>query len=400
MFVQAPHSPVIFFLVGFIPSCVLLANASGQCMGLVSGQLVADPSILLNDSSTSVTSQNAGVDDLGLDLFPQSFGNLTSSPISPFGIIDVVISNCKGLRFKPMPYNSPNLASGYYHLSQANSLSPLYSNDPNPACKNGPLPVGYGREHIYEVQLISMFIDQIMMDHQAIWQRYANVYPTDTKCKYIANQILKSPVQGGVPLITSLLRCLPYNMGQNNQYMPWLDNLANGIKASAFNGHTLRREQTFKADPPTKKVMVMRAVAGVVSYMNSPNISTSFIEQSQCMRGQWERWLLDYETTNPGSNPMGGTTMTAYYNTWITGKVQSFETNLQTGLSSMIGWWVEQYNQGNPTQANNIMVNYNYPCKYNSQAAGTVGVSNNDLTSGLLNYTAQNPLNWINNLSV
>jgi hypothetical protein len=134
--------------------------------------------------------------------------------------------------------------------------------------------------------LVALFIDHLMDQHKDIWQFYTNRYPQDTKCKYIANEILKSST-GGVPLIRNLLQCLPHNQGQHNQYMPWLDNLANGIKASAFNGHALRRQQSFKADTPTKKVMIMRAVAGLLSYMNTATVKESFIEQSKCMRGHW-----------------------------------------------------------------------------------------------------------------
>jgi hypothetical protein len=218
----------------------------------------------------------------------ETSGNLSSNADFDTGdIIDVVISNCKGLRFKPIAYNGPALATGFFHLSQVNSLSPTYADHTNPACKNGPWPFGYGREHIYEVQLIAQFIDTLMNDHKDIWQHYKAQYPVDTRCKYIANQILKSPVAGGVSLIRNLLECLPHNGGQNQAYMPWLDSLANGIKARAFNDHALRLEQSFKTDTPTKKVMVMRAVAGLLSYMNTPAVSTSFIEQSRCMRGHW-----------------------------------------------------------------------------------------------------------------
>jgi hypothetical protein len=181
--------------------------------------------------------------------------------------------------------------------------------------------------------------------------------------------------------------------------MPWLDSLANGIKASAFNGHALRQEKTFKGDPPTKKVMTMRAVAGLLSYMNHNDVSESFIQQSACMREKWVKWLDDYRNIDPMLDPMTivGQPMDTYYTDWIKRKVEEFENNLMNGLNRMEGWWAEQYDQANPPQSTQTVA-YDYRCNYNSKYTGGHLVTRNDVIPPLRTFMAQNSLTWRNQL--
>jgi hypothetical protein len=45
-----------------------------------------------------------------------------------------------------------------------------------------------------------------------------------------------------------------------------------------------------------KKVSVMRATAGLKSYMSEPVVTYSWEMQSECVRALWGEWKEDYET--------------------------------------------------------------------------------------------------------
>jgi hypothetical protein len=96
---------------------------------------------------------------------------------------------------------------------------------------------------------------------------------------------------------------------------------------------------------------------------------------------------------------MSGVAMKGYYSVWIEDKVRTFQNNLRDGLSNMIGWWIQQYNQANPPQPTQT-VKYDYACRYNSQATGTATVDDVALSATLSAYVAQNTLTWIPDLLV
>jgi hypothetical protein len=187
-----PRLAILLSVLVAIASCFLFLSASRGDHTAETKDLGTTPRTFLDKFASAETSQDADNDDIGSDLFPQVLGNLSSDIEFDDDDVGVIISGCKGLKFTPLQYKAPNFAKDFFHLSQPHLLSADYMVSPQPACKNGLGPVGYGREHIYEVQLVAMFIDKIMNDHPNIWQ----YYPTETKCTYIGKRILKHPVRG------------------------------------------------------------------------------------------------------------------------------------------------------------------------------------------------------------
>jgi hypothetical protein len=139
-----------------------------------SSRLYAFPTeIFVVQSLSAVGFHDVDLNPFDVSAFPEVWGNLTANadfdddgkPVSilllqaarDFSplllVINVIIDGCKGLKFKPIAYNRDNLATGFFHLSQVDDMSPVYAHHADAACKSGKRAVGYGREHVYEVQL-------------------------------------------------------------------------------------------------------------------------------------------------------------------------------------------------------------------------------------------------------
>jgi hypothetical protein len=111
------------------------------------------PNEYLNDSLSAAGFHDVDLNPFDVSAFPEVWGNLTANADFDDDVINVIIDGCKGLKFKPIAYNRDNLATGFFHLSQVDDMSPVYAHHADAACKSGKRAVGYGREHVYEVQL-------------------------------------------------------------------------------------------------------------------------------------------------------------------------------------------------------------------------------------------------------
>ncbi|KAF7354409.1 hypothetical protein MVEN_01129900 [Mycena venus] len=157
--------------------------------------------------------------DLGFDELESVAGNRSFT--GP-GSILVKVSQCPSVSFKALPYNT--LGTLYYDL--ANPTDPKF--DPTFQTHNSPAPnskpTTYGREHIYEIQLISDFMSSLATQ-TALWNTVNNNF-----CSWLNQFVIN------VGMVQNTLHCFPYDariITQNSQnpYMPFLEGVANGIKA-------------------------------------------------------------------------------------------------------------------------------------------------------------------------
>ncbi|KAJ7064104.1 hypothetical protein C8F01DRAFT_1229630 [Mycena amicta] len=296
------------------------------------------------------------------------------------GNVLVKVSACPSVSFKALPYNM--LATLYYDLQ--NPTDARF--DPTFGPHNGPSPMSksttYGREHIYELQLISDFMTSLATQ-TALWQGVNNNF-----CSWLNQYVIN---QG---MVQNTLHCFPYNariitQTSQNPFMPWLEGVANGIKANAIHGNSLSNADTWKKYAFSKMISVMRSTAGLASYMNDPSVRESFITQSNCMKTEWNTWYTSY-SQQTGVTVTGG--ITSIYTNFIRGVMSQFSSRLQSGVDDMITIYNNQLAKATGTP----MVSVNWGTLVPSTTA-TQQASQVDLTP-IQNFVLNNGVTWWNRL--
>ncbi|KAJ6627653.1 hypothetical protein B0H10DRAFT_2210173 [Mycena sp. CBHHK59/15] len=234
---------------------------------------------------------------------------------SDFRIL-VSVSECSKVKFKPLAYH--NLGQtyigalvSYLKITHPSFLSYIHQT-PAPGAK----ATTYGREHIYEVQLISDFMSSVATQ-TALWQPVNNDF-----CNWLKDNVIN------VGIVPNLLHCLPYNsrIVGPNPYMPWLESVANRMKASAIHRNDLATQAKWKK-------FTMLSTAGLATYMNKAQVRESFIDQSNCMKQEWNTWYTPYLQTN-NVQVAGG--MNTIYTNFIWGIMNKFSGHLVAGQNSMM----------------------------------------------------------------
>ncbi|PPQ77541.1 hypothetical protein CVT26_006154, partial [Gymnopilus dilepis] len=220
----------------------------------------------------------------------------------------------------------------------------------------------YGREHVYEMQLLTDFINMLAQS-PALWQNSAG---NTNYCSW-AETLLSDPSKYTVinqgqsrSVIDRLKSCQPSNTNSviaGGNKMPWLESTANGIKARAFASTALRTSSTFKRYSYSKKVFNIRAAAGLVSYMLDGPVADQFVLVSECVRDVWSDFYNAYNADNSIDAPnRGNFNMVNTYHTYITMKVQTFFLNLKSGVTQMIGFY--SASAGGNTNQKNVDLDY------------------------------------------
>jgi hypothetical protein len=162
----------------------------------------------------------------------------------------VKVPGCPGININPLAYQNGAASPNYFQLAfpTANNFDPtLQWYNPSPGGS-------YGREHIYEVQLCTW---PCSLDHMApyltaaqwagsfprclrthSWRRCGRERPSalgsPQRC-YLLYALLSRPSLTGLILLqikSPLQQCLPTDAMAMQRYMPWLDSVVNGMKAS------------------------------------------------------------------------------------------------------------------------------------------------------------------------
>ncbi|KAH9829398.1 uncharacterized protein C8Q71DRAFT_863325 [Rhodofomes roseus] len=154
---------------------------------------------------------------------------------------------------------------------------------------NNPI---YAREHVYEQSLSSLFVDYLSLQPN-LWQSQAGLNnPNDSVdfCTWVVSNLVDVPAyspQGSRSLFTQLGNCYPSTVsgvstvglqGITNS-MPILEQTTNKIKNTVFyDGERqlytplkmipIQDDTVFRGYCPQKQVAVLRAAAGIPSYLN------------------------------------------------------------------------------------------------------------------------------------
>ncbi|KAK7039901.1 hypothetical protein R3P38DRAFT_2902374 [Favolaschia claudopus] len=297
--------------------------------------------------------------------------------ISP---LQVKVSECPKVSFSALPYN--NLGTTYYDLQNPTDtkFDPTFS--PHAAAAPGAKATTYGREHIYEIQLISDFITNLAKQ-TALWQSVNNNF-----CDWVQKEIVS---QGVIP---NLLHCFPFNsrIQGTNPFMPWLEGVANGIKANTIHGNSLANSNTWKKYSFSKKLSVMRSTAGLASYMNDANVRESFISQSACMKDVWNTWYGTYSATN-NVQVTGG--MQGLYTNFVRGVMSQFSSRLESGMDNMISFWDDAISKLDSTKpAPKVALNFGIAVPSTTATEDATKID----PSSLKNYIVNNGITWWNRL--
>ncbi|KAJ7864427.1 hypothetical protein B0H14DRAFT_3443479 [Mycena olivaceomarginata] len=267
----------------------------------------------------------------------------------------VKVSECPKVSFSALAYN--NLALLYFDLQNptAANFDPTFSTHNSPA--PGAKATTYGREHIYEIQLISDFMSNLATQ-TSLWQPVNNNF-----CTWLTNE------------------------GRKQR-----EAVANGIKANTIHGNSLASATTWKKYTFTKMLSVMRSTAGLASYMNHPDVRESFISQSNCMKAEWNTWYTTYSATN-GVTVTGG--MSGIYTNFIRGVMSQFSNRLSAGMTDMISFWNAAVAKIDPAKpAPQVSINYGIAVGSTPATQAVAGLS---LTS-LQNFIQNNGVTWWNRL--
>ena len=137
--------------------------------------------------------------------------------------------------------------------------------------------------------------------------------------------------------------CYPNN--QNPRPMPVMEQVANVIKnkglfageAALINEASIavRNPGRFANYCATKQISVMRAAAGVTSFMNNFAVKNFFLNQNQCIKNVWVTWYALYAASNVDAPLKGNFNMGSLYSTWIFHVVNGVQPFLTTQLQTL-----------------------------------------------------------------
>ena len=192
--------------------------------------------------------------------------------------------------------------------------------------------------------IAATFID-FLQKSTGLWRNAAG---NNGWCAWVNANLQNTPayMPAGQNVFDQIGTCYPNN--QNPRPMPVMEQVANVIKNKGlFSGEAalmnqqpidIRRTQQFANYCATKQISVMRAAAGVTSFMNDFAVKNFFLAQNQCIRNVWTTWYALYAASNVDAPAKGNFNMASLYNTWVfhvVNGVQPFITSqLQTLAAS------------------------------------------------------------------
>ncbi|CAK5268570.1 unnamed protein product [Mycena citricolor] len=303
--------------------------------------------------------------EVDLDTLAEVFG---FGPNSPFHVLDVAkLTSCTGKSVSIPSYDNTPIIS-YYDLENPASLDPTMGSW-SPAvpinlglnANNEPylsLPSGkgnkviYAREHPYEESMSALFIDYLELQTD-LWE---NAAEDEDFCVWVQDNLIdvpdyNPPEWNDVSLFNMLGTCYPSN--QQRTPMVILEQNANVMKHIAFKAKafqfigktpgSLRGTTSFKKYCPQKQIAVLRAAAGIPSFLNQYEVSTIFIGMNKCVRNLWGTWATAYQNDpNVDAPNKGNVNVVSLYNTWIFQIVNSVPGYIRTQLNTLIPLYNKQ----------------------------------------------------------
>ncbi|KAJ7062131.1 hypothetical protein C8F01DRAFT_125106 [Mycena amicta] len=159
-----------------------------------------------------------------------------------------------------------------------------------------------------------------------------------------------------------LAKCYPGNAAGSPMVV--MEQEANGMKntAIAFKAKSLlglptdalRTNAKFNGYCPQKQIAVLRAAAGITSFLNDNVVSQIFINQNTCIRTVWTEWQTAYRASTVDAPFRNTVDVLALYDTWIMQVMNNVAPFIRDQITALIPF----YNGGQPGEAT---VNLSWP---------------------------------------
>ncbi|EPS92980.1 hypothetical protein FOMPIDRAFT_1056393 [Fomitopsis schrenkii] len=375
-------------------------------------------------------------DDLGVAFANSSspstrgtFANGTVSQGPPQILVEKApLRTCPAISVRIPDYSKTNIIA-YYDHDDPGTLDPTVSSYTQlPLNLGGKLvtqngqPV-YAREHVYEQSLSSLFIDYLS-GFPDLWQTQAGLDdPEDSVdfCTWVQENFVDIPSYTLTPsnsLFTQLGNCYPSTVngvsttgltGITNS-MAVLEQTINEIKNTVFyDGERqlitslpaadIRSTTTWDTYCSQKQVAVLRAAAGIPSFLNQWAVRQEFLKANTCVRNAWQLWYSAYLASTAVDAPnRSQVNVPNMYDNWIAFIMKNIKPFLTSQLNTLVQSYKDTVN-GNSGGSPPVDLSF-YVLMDNNQVLSkqgqplntpatvyTVGqpVSKQDLTNQILN---------------
>ncbi|KAH9919518.1 uncharacterized protein B0H18DRAFT_1122441 [Fomitopsis serialis] len=278
-------------------------------------------------------------------------------------------------------YASTNIIA-YYDHENPGTLSPTmgsYTQLPLNLGGNLVTATGkniYAREHVYEMSLSSLFVDYLAQFSQ-LWQTAAGLSSPASGidfCAWVEDNLVQVPawLPGSQSLFSMIGNCYPgYLLNGATGSMVILEQTANEIKNTAFydgeqrldpflTAKNIRSQQEFADYCPQKQVAVIRAAAGIPSFLNQYPVRQEasvhcsdlydidsllqFLTANTCIRSAWTKWYAAYLAANVDAPDRDQVDIPTLYDNWISSIMKNMKPYLVNQITTLISYYDDTVN--------------------------------------------------------
>ncbi|KAJ3559300.1 hypothetical protein NM688_g427 [Phlebia brevispora] len=268
------------------------------------------------------------------------------SPLEDISIGAVLVSTgCSGLTITPPDYRSLWRAQYFDLANPFNEFDvstfawpnpqPWAAYNPNTGSPSRSKSLGYGIEHIYEAQLLTVFItaSKILDGSRSLLTFLQDVIQSivdyqsagfGTFCAWLRAFVFNSNWIAGNPTTYAnrLKYTLPSSSNVNVRSMPLLNQISNQAKAAFIvqGKRKFRNANTLQGKQPSTVVYLMRQAGMSIDYMNQRQNIRDFYGVSVQVENIWQQFFSDYNTwlANAGLQNLQITNIDATYRQWMT----------------------------------------------------------------------------------
>ncbi|KAJ7779316.1 hypothetical protein DFH07DRAFT_794677 [Mycena maculata] len=279
------------------------------------------------------------------------------------------VKSCVGFTIPVAPFTSLSI-NGYYDLATPSTLSgnirgwanmpPYYTSTAGGAPSLGGTTNGlanYGREHVYEQSMSSLFIDYLAQFPDVWTDGSGNNF-----CQWINNNLWNSPnymPAGWTPVSTQIGFCYPSLANSRSVGIPVLEQRTNEYKQSAFyvteqtldpgvltTASGIINTVTFRNSCPTAQIGILRSLAMITPFMNSLPARNAFIQTNTCIRNIYNTWYPAYlgAAATPNNLPTAAEFLEAY-DAWV----KNIVSGIQGAVTAQMNSLLPLYNGGDDT---------------------------------------------------
>ncbi|KAK0543803.1 hypothetical protein OC845_005939 [Tilletia horrida] len=249
----------------------------------------------------------------------------------------VVIANCHVLRAATYD-TATDLGWWDFARTTATTLNPTVARNLPPLLTALSIPntvIFYALEHVYEMNLLTRFIDeQIKGFMKALWQ--VNGANTNFCDDFVRPYLVRPFGSRSQAMVDTLRYCQPRNGGRG---MPRLQQQINKAKSNYLNGQNACTVNRFNTSCAERKLLVLRQVAGALSYMNDGVTRSEFLAVHQCVSQAWDSWHADYVRQPGVPSSASSVAISEQLAEWTATVLTTFNSKIRSNVQDLINSW-------------------------------------------------------------